>query len=296
VNFDVYLKGHAGDPIKAKRMGRPGEECLLPALSVAVCIQPDVVHGLAREQSLRGKGMLARFFWVIPRGRMGRRLIAPAPVPPKLAKVYHDLMTELWKIPAKAGEDGEPAHWLHFSAEASESFESFEQEVEPRLAEDGELSHVADWASKLAGGVARIAGILHAARYPKDATRRLAPIPRSTVEDAIRLGKEFLLPHALTAFSCMGADTRAGVARKVLVFLRRKVKRGQKGETVVTKRAIHQGNRSLFKKAEDVDPVLDLLVRYGWLRLQPPRSPLPANRPPQTYQVHPRVHATKGRP
>jgi hypothetical protein len=289
VNMDVYLKGHAGDPIKAKRMGRPGEECLNPALSVAVCIQPDVLQGLAREQSLRGKGMLARFFFVVPKGRMGGRAIGSPPVPAELTKAYAGLMKELWKIDGKAGTDGEPAHWLKFSEEASESFESFERGVEPRLGEEGDLSHVADWAAKLAGAVARIAGILHAARYVKDAEHRGQPIPAQTVDDAIRLGRDFLLPHALIAFSCMGADNRPSLARKVLFKLRKTVQPDAKGQGEVTKRDLHQWNRSLFKRVEDLEEVLELLTQLGWLRLKPGPQPPPANRPSPSYLIHPDV-------
>ena len=42
--------------------------------------------------------------------------------------------------------------WLDFSAW-----------LEPQLSEHGALAHIADWAGKLAGAAARIAGLLHAA-------------------------------------------------------------------------------------------------------------------------------------
>src|SRR5262249_38356592 len=48
-NFDVYLKGHAGDPIKTNRQGRAGESVEDPALSLALAVQPDVTHGLTEK-------------------------------------------------------------------------------------------------------------------------------------------------------------------------------------------------------------------------------------------------------
>src|SRR5262249_19705876 len=46
-NFDVYLKGHAGDPLRTGRVGREGESIDSPALSMALATQPDVICGLA---------------------------------------------------------------------------------------------------------------------------------------------------------------------------------------------------------------------------------------------------------
>ncbi len=76
-NFDVYLKGHAGDPLRVGRVGRAGETVDRPALSVALAVQPDVVYGLAENASLRGRGFLAHFLYGLPVSRVGRRTIAP---------------------------------------------------------------------------------------------------------------------------------------------------------------------------------------------------------------------------
>ena len=48
-NFDVFLKGHAGDPLRVGRISRDSEAVNSPALSCALAVQPDVISGLAEQ-------------------------------------------------------------------------------------------------------------------------------------------------------------------------------------------------------------------------------------------------------
>ena len=64
----------------------------------------------------------------------------------------------------EARVDGEltPAP-LNFSSEACRRIEQFSRELEPRLGPGCELSPICDCANKLAGGIARVAAVLHLA-------------------------------------------------------------------------------------------------------------------------------------
>ena len=53
---------------------------------------------------------------------------------------------------------------LHLSQEAKEIFQTFRASVETNLRPGGELDDLADWGNKLAGHVARLAGVLHLAK------------------------------------------------------------------------------------------------------------------------------------
>jgi hypothetical protein len=79
-NFDVYLKGHAGDPLRVNRVNRGKESVNNPALSMALAVQPDVLRGLADQSSMRGRGFLARFLYSVPHSKMGARHGRPDPV------------------------------------------------------------------------------------------------------------------------------------------------------------------------------------------------------------------------
>jgi putative DNA primase/helicase len=269
-NFDVYLKGHAGDPLRSDRISRDKDAADQPALSVALAVQPDVIQELADQTSMRGRGFLARFLYSIPRSRVGCRTIAPAPVPEPVSRKYREMVLALWELPGTVDQTGKPApHLLHFSREADAALREFERWLEPQLAEGEELSYLAGWANKLAGAIARIAGILHVADAVGRGMSWSTPITEKTVAKAIRLGRDYLIPHAKAAFGIMGADPRAELGNQVLRGLRRRVEEVESVEQAplaVSRREIHQAHRGLFKTADVLDPVLDLLVKHGWLQ------------------------------
>src|SRR5262249_44765827 len=65
-NFDVFLKGHAGDPLRVDRIKRGSDTVDRPALSAALAVQPDVIAGLAEAASMRARGFLARWLFALP--------------------------------------------------------------------------------------------------------------------------------------------------------------------------------------------------------------------------------------
>jgi replicative DNA helicase len=278
-NFDVYLKGHAGDRLNSGRIGRRGETVERPALSVALAVQPDVVHGLAEHATMKRRGFLARFLYGLPASKVGRRKVAAAPVPGHVAERFHACMLGLWHQPGGLDERGHPCpQRLPFAPAADHLLRAFERWLEPQLAEGEELSLLAGWANKLAGACARLAAILHAADAVGRDTPLLTPINEETVHHAIRVGKGYFLPHALAAFALMGAaeDEVVVRARHVVHWLGGGFECFECFEgggrpphsrvRVVSKRDIHQANRSVFPRVEDMDPVLNLLVQHNFLR------------------------------
>jgi hypothetical protein len=293
-DFDVYLKGHAGDPLRVDRVSREQDSVDQPALSVALAVQPDVILGLADQPSLRGRGFLARFLYAIPASRLGLRAVAPAPVPKTVANAYRHLMARLWELPGSSDAAGRPSpNLLFLSREADQAVQAFETWVEPQLAEGEELSYLAGWAAKLAGAVVRIAGTFHVVSALTEGRPWQGTIDQETVRRAIRLGREYLLPHALAAFSAMGADPRTEPARWVLRWLRSQYSQySQSAPLTLSRSQIHQGNRRKFEPVETLDPVLDLLVKHRYLRRKPDSGrPGRGYRSP-AYEVNPAVFTT----
>src|SRR5262245_21311833 len=134
-------------------------------------------------------------------------------MPPSVALTYCRNLTEILSIaPIATGP-----HFISFTLEASERLREFEAWLEPQLAKYGPLGGIADWASKLAGEVARLAAILHVAEHVGADGSWQAPIEASTVENAIELGR-FYLAHAKAAFAEMGADPEIENAKHVLAW------------------------------------------------------------------------------
>jgi hypothetical protein len=291
-NFDAWLKAHAGDDIVVDRVSRAREFVRQPALSLAVAVQPDVVHGLAEHASMKGRGLLARPLYSIPKSWVGARKIKPVPVPAGTARLYFDYMLALWRLPEVTDANGElVAQVLRFSAGADRLMEEFEGWLEPQLAEGQDLSFLGGWANKLAGAIARIAGGLHLAEHIACGRAQCGTeIHAATVAAAIRLGRGYLLPHALAAFSLMGANEQVQDARHVWQAIVRSVTSVSSvtvGPHLISRRDINRLTHRRFKTVTDLDPVLSLLVREGYIRLVPNSGqPGRQNKSP-VYEVNP---------
>lgn len=267
-NFDVFLKGHAGDPLRVGRVGRVSEAVNSPALSCALAVQPDVIQGLAEQASMRGRGFLARWLYSVPVSRVGRRETAAAPVPDEVAGRFRRGMLWLWGLP-EAPKGEEAGRLIPFAPGADEALRAFESWLEPQLAEDELLACLAGWGSKLAGAVARLSLILYMAGTLGTGESWGDPISRETAEAAIAIGRDYYLPHAMVAFRAMGADGRSKDAVRVVGWLRglnRETVKLWKGVPSVSKRDIHTGVFGGSRTVDEVTAVCRLLCEHGYLR------------------------------
>jgi len=291
-NFDVFLKSHAGDPLRSDRVGRSDDIVNQPALSVALAVQPAVISGLAEQSSMRTRGFLARFFYAMPISLVGHRTVAAQPVPKSVTNEYHSGMRWLWEREgAVVDETGQPGpHWLKFSPEADQNLRDFEKWLEPKLGECGELSALSGLGSKLAGGIARLAGILHMARVAADNHVSPSTISKETVQAAIQIGRDYLLPHAHLAFDMMGSDQVLMDAKKAVEWLSNPVNTvvSVTGVACVSQRDMHAGLWGGNKTAEDVKKVVDRLVENGYLRhVEEPQVRRKGRKPSPRYEVNP---------
>ncbi len=268
-NFDVYLKGHAGDPLRVGRVGRDQDEVDRPALSAALAVQPDVIVGLAEQASMRGRGFLARWLYAVPQSTVGRRRPGAAAVQPEVRTAYQDNMLRLWMLTPRA-DNSEVT--LRLGSVGNEHILSLERWLEPQLAEGEQLFHLAGWANKLAGAVARIAGVLHVAEAIGRGANVETTVSDRAVSAAARIGRDYLLPHASAAFGVMGADEQMEKARKVWLSICRLCEKSENSEYSesapprFSRRNIHQANRCAFPSADQLDSILNILVREKYLR------------------------------
>jgi hypothetical protein len=299
-NFECYLKGHSGGSLRVGRVHREGDRVSQAALSLALCVQPDVISGLAEQATMRGRGFLARFLYALPQSLVGARQVCPRPVPEAVSARYRELVRLLWQQEGDVDEQGRAVpHLLAFSPEADQEMQRFERWLEPRLAEGSELAHLAGWASKLAGACARIAGILHVARALSTAGERWGrPVSAETAAAAIRIGRDYFVPHAIAAFQLMGADPRLADARRAARWLTTRfcesvisMKGGpsfQHEGIPVSRRELHVGVWGGSRTADQVEAVVELLVKHGYLRPQEVARRTGRGRPPsQLYLFNP---------
>jgi hypothetical protein len=274
-NLDVYLKGHSGDDLRVDRVNRPPEFVRRPALTIGLAIQPDVLQGLKDKPGFRGRGLLGRFLYALPRNTVGSREIEPPSLPPMVRAIYEREFRALLTLP-----DGE--HAVRLSVEARKQHRDFMRQLEPRIGTAGDLAVITDWAAKLAGAIGRIAGLLHLAeiRTPAAFEQRVSS---ETMQRALSVGR-YLILHAQAAFAEMGADPDTEGARRILAWLKRT-------ETpTFTKRDAHQALRGTFRRAEDLDGPLSALEDRGYIRaLREPEQLRPGRKRSPTFEVHPLI-------
>jgi replicative DNA helicase len=281
-NFAVYLKGHSGDTLRVDRTGRPSEYVKRPTLTVGFAIQPDVIRGLSQKEGFRGRGLLARFLFSLPESLLGHRDPNAPEVPNGIRAIYRRNVLALLGLPFAKDEQGNPsAHYLKLDPSARAALLQFAADLEPKIAPLGELGSIADWAGKLVGAVARISGLLHVALHISDYEPWAIPIELTTIEKAILVG-HYLIPHARAAFSEMGADPAVEEARHILSWIKKK------HQSTIKKRDIFEGTKGRFKRAEDLDKPLDVLLEHEYLRqMAGPERRGPGKPPSPVFEVNP---------
>jgi replicative DNA helicase len=286
-NLDAFLKGHVGDNLRVDRGTRPADRVKRPALTVGLTVQPDVLRRLRGIPEFRGRGLLARFLYAVPTSRLGTRDTAAPPVPASVRAEYlHRIRTLLDCIPLPAEADTGPTPiMLRLSAEAVARFRAFRGWLEPQLSTGGALAVVADWAAKLPGHVARLAGLLHLAdSRPESIVGPGADglvIPVTAMDGACTLA-EYLIHHAKVAFRAMEQDAAFTGAIRVLAWLR------ASRRDSFTRRACHRELQGTFPRVADLALALGLLLEYGYLREQ--HLEPPGKRPSLMYLVNPSLY------
>ena len=80
-NLDLFLQGHAGDPVRVDRGNRESVVMDQPALTMGLSPQPDVLQQIADQPGFRGRGLLARPLYFLPVSPLGHRTLKTVPVP-----------------------------------------------------------------------------------------------------------------------------------------------------------------------------------------------------------------------
>lgn len=252
-NIDVWLKGHCGDAIRVDRMGRDPEYIPHPALSAILSIQPSVLDEIMSNTTMTGRGLIARFLYSSPPSRIGSRVFRTKPITPEVDAAYKNLVYQLM-----AQGSPEEIQILTLSEKATAVIADYFAEHEKFLI--GEGQGISDWASKYIGSVLRIAGLLHLAENVKGQTE----ISETVMQNAISIGKYFLA-HSMYAYSMMGTDLSIQKAR----FVWGRMKKKQ--ITTIKRSELFQMCRGkFFKKTEEIQPTLDLLVSNGYIRIEEP--------------------------
>lgn len=278
-NLDIFLKGHAGSTVRVNRGSRPPVFMQRPTLSFGLSPQPDVLRGMTDKPSFRGRGLLGRFLYALPLSNLGYRALDATPLSEDVCLRYAGRITAMVNHSTNTDEQGRPcAHVLKIEPAALDEWMPFARKVEGNMREGEEYFYMTDWAGKFPGAVARIAALLHIARYatiqPQD-----RPIALIDMQAALRMAN-VLSAHALAVFDLMGADPALDGARTVLRWLKRE------GKDTFTFRDCHYVHKSRYPRAAELEPVMEVLMERHFIR---PRVEKVAHRPSRIFEVNPAI-------
>lgn len=261
--FDFILKSYNGEPVKKTRATQDEMVIERPLMTIGIFPQPEVLRDIAVKGMFRGKGLLARFLYFVAESHAGTRKTVPDDTPDEVTNAYADAIKPILNVGYGKDFNGELAPYtLTLSDDAYKAWVAFAGEIEPELIQWGKLGGIADWGNKLAGTMARLAGIIHAVNRGSDCHKQ--EIPASTMEKATALGRA-LVDHALWSFNDMGIDKENRCARRIL----NRLELEQVDE--VTQREAYEWVKGTadFKKVATVAAGLRILEEHRYLTKLP---------------------------
>jgi len=257
-NIDVYLKSYSGDALYVDRKTREPDHLGHPLLTLLLFVQPTVIDEIMQSKEFKGRGLLARFLYVIPKSYVGKRNFDVKAMDPFTVDSYHGKITNLLKIPVpqKPGV-------ITLTDEAYQLTKDFFYEIEPQLVD--ELEDIGDWAGKLHGQTMRIAGVLHCMRCEDQSD--VIPISSDTMSKAIEMGRYFL-EHAKAAYRIMGlSDTEEERDAKYILNRLMTNDFNDFNDKNISKRELLRLCQR-FKTSEQMQPGLDELVKRGYVKIE----------------------------
>lgn len=272
VNLDIFLKGHAGSPIRVDRVGREPVIIDRPALSFGLMIQPSILSDFSNgsKKRFRGTGTLARFLFYFPRTNIGMRDVRKQTcIPERVRNTYRTNIQRLLSIPHDPSDT--PVE-LPLSPIALEQYFAFAEMIEKRIAPGKDLDPIADWAGKLPGAALRIAGLFHLAETHGSSTAI------NSMERALDLCN-CLISHAKAAFSHIGTTQAEADATVCLEWINRK------GEKCFRRNEIHRDLHGRFSSVERLISALSELTSRNYIS-EPIKQPT-GKRPSISHEVNP---------
>lgn len=277
VNLDIFLKAYSGDAVRVDRITRESVKVNNPSLTMLLSVQPKVIEGMVSNPVFKGRGLTARFLYSMPHSLVGKRPFFTDGVSEELSLQYKELIDDLLDDAVPSEKEGPEI--IRLTPEAQKVIAQFYDQVESELV--GEYEDINEWAGKIVGTTARIAGLLwradtHIEFYTEDSRFE---IDQETMRRAVMIG-EYFIRHALAALNLMGADNLTKDCKYLIEIVRKKELRE------FTLREIMRLCQR-FKKKEQLLPVLDHLADFGYIREKSEEHDGRGRPASQSYLVNP---------
>ena len=212
-NLDLMLKAWSGDAERVDRGSRPPVYLRYPLLTVGLSPQPDVLRGLAAVPGFRGRGLIARFLYLLPPSPLGYRTLDAVPMPDRVRDAYSAGVRAMLDWSSPASPEGEVCpHMLELTPEAYTEWLDFARCMEMAMRPGADFEYATDWAAKAPGAAVRLAGVLHGIKHAHGEPWK-APIESQTMVFALEI-MAVIARHSLAALDLVGTDEGVAAARR----------------------------------------------------------------------------------
>jgi putative DNA primase/helicase len=187
---------------------------------------------------------------------LGRRRLVNPPVPVHVEAAYSRALRDLLSVAPQQAAGGAPKpREIKLADDAAVLWQRWRHELEPMLADAGELENFRGWGGKLAGFTLRLAGLIELmAGGPQSSL-----VTGDSMTRAVTMAR-LLVPHAQAAAGMMTQSPTEALADRVLK------KALDLGSPRVQKHELHRALRGGYKNVRALDDALQLLEERGLLR------------------------------
>jgi len=283
--LEELAHAYDGEEIRPRRIGRATRPVRHPALTLAVALQPSVLHTIRNGRSLRGQGIFGRISWAFPPSRVGTRVDSSEapPMDQAAARAYDEALNALleWEGKGKEEDGTFVRSVMTLTRDAAEIKIAYHYELESAVVDGGNLAGIRDWANKTLGRAIRVAALLElVARAHDGHPLEDAPISGRSMRGAVEICRA-LTSHAL----CVYSETQGDGPTAMLHYVWTRARTMPEGQTLRDLFRRCQGRTGL-ESMEELDQFVDQLSERGCLRLldQPPTGGRPGS---PVVEVHP---------
>jgi len=217
-NIDLFLQAHSASPVRVDRGSRPPVFMQKPVLTMGLTVQPSVIKNICSNKTFKGRGLLGRFLYVMPKSNIGFRTLDEPSMEPSIKHRFHEAIKKLLEHPNNIEDEKKNLNPLRMNPDGYAKWLEYAKAIELFMGKEmGHLSHITDWAGKLPGAIARIAGLLHIMRYAHQKPWQFE-ISIEDISAAIKIG-HCLTNHALAVFDLLQEDTSLQLAKDILQWI-----------------------------------------------------------------------------
>lgn len=237
------------------------------SLTCAFMLQPSVLEQImkTKETLSRGSGLLARFLVCKPESTQGTRFIQQTFQNFHLVD-FHERIAELLGLSSQFRAMNK-TEVLSFDGEASQRWIQCANNIEARIAFNGELSDIKDCASKAMNNISRIAALLHYYEYgyKNDQESHNKLIGRNNLEAAIKLVESYTYQFK----GIFGEKTVQEKAWDYGVLLYNYLAKNYTLNAIYIKKDwLYRNGPKQIRKQDKLDLAIDTLINNGYLELQ----------------------------